>query len=94
MLASSKLPPQVIAYAADMFSLYVGAFAYEESMPPVDSERMGAYFRSLPPDEFPILSGLADELVAGDLDERFEWAIELLVRGLESLREAGGQEGL
>jgi len=94
VLAAAALPAQVIAYAADMFSLYVGAFAYEESMPPVDSERMGAYFRSLSPEEFPILSGLADELVAGDLDERFEWAIELLVRGLETLREAGGQEGL
>ena len=26
------LPPRVIAYAADMFALYVGAFAYEESL--------------------------------------------------------------
>lgn len=94
VLAAAALPAQVIAYAADMFSLYVGAFAYEESMPAPDVEQMRGIFSSLPPEDFPVITGLADELVAGDLDERFEWAIELLVRGLESLREAGGQEGL
>lgn len=94
VLAAAALPAQVIAYAADMFSLYVGAFAYEESMPAPDVEQMRGIFSSLPPEEFPVITGLADELVAGDLDERFEWAIELLVRGLESLREAGDQEGL
>jgi TetR/AcrR family tetracycline transcriptional repressor len=88
VLQAAALPAQVIAYAADMFSLYVGAFAFEESMPPVDSEQMGAYFRSLPADEYPILTSLADELVAGDPDARFEWALELLVRGLEALRDA------
>jgi len=94
VLSAAALPAQVTAYAADMFSLYVGAFAYEESMPAPDVEQMRGIFSSLPPDDFPILSGLADELVAGDLDERFEWALELLVRGLESLRDVGGQEGL
>ncbi|MBE2318414.1 TetR/AcrR family transcriptional regulator C-terminal domain-containing protein [Solirubrobacter sp. CPCC 204708] len=96
VLHAAALPAQVIAYAADMFSLYVGAFAYEESLEqPVDSEQLGAYFSSLPPDEFPITTSLAAELVAGDADERFEWALELLVRGLESLRrEAGDEHGL
>jgi AcrR family transcriptional regulator len=94
VLAAASLPAQVIAYAADMFALYVGAFAYEESMPSPDPERMQAVFSSLSPDEFPLMSGLARELVAGDADARFEWAIELLVRGLESLRERGGEEGL
>lgn len=94
VLTAAALPAQVIAYAADMFSLYVGAFAFEESIPPVDSEKMGAYFSSLAPDEFPILTSLADELVAGDADERFEWALELLVRGLEALRETGDEHRL
>ena len=34
-----------------------------------------------------MLTGLADDLMAGDADERFELALELLVRGLEALRE-------
>ena len=32
VLAAAALPPRLIAYAADLFALYVGAFAYEESI--------------------------------------------------------------
>jgi AcrR family transcriptional regulator len=96
VLAASGLPPQVIAYAADMFALYVGAFAYEESLShegQATPEQIGEYFRSLPPEQFPTLTRYADELVAGDLDERFEFAIELLIRGLEAMSgELGGEQ--
>jgi AcrR family transcriptional regulator len=94
VLAAGALPARAISYAADMFSLYVGAFAFEESMPPPDVERMSAALSSLSPEEFPLMTSLAADLMAGDADERFEWAIELLVRGLETLRDAGGQERL
>jgi AcrR family transcriptional regulator len=90
--AASGLPPRVIALASDMWALYVGAFAYEESLrvPPLGDEgataqQMGEFFRSLPPERFPNLVALADDLVAGDEDERFEFALELLVRGLEAM---------
>ncbi len=59
VLAASALPPQVIAYAADMFALYVGAFAYEESLRfegQATPEQIGEYFRSLPPEQFPTLN--------------------------------------
>ena len=97
VLAASGLPAQVVAHAVDMFSLYVGAFAFEESMardPQAEAGQFAEYLRSLPPDQFPVLTGLADELVAGDADERFEFALELLVRGLEALGsgERGGHE--
>jgi AcrR family transcriptional regulator len=97
VLAASGLPPHVIAYAADMFALYVGAFAYEESLRfegQASPEQIGEYFRSLPPEEFPTLTALSEDLVAGDLDERFEFAIELLVRGLEAMGsvERGGED--
>ena len=96
VLAASKLPPRVIAYAADMFALYVGAFAYEESLShegQASPEQIGEYFRSLPPEQFPTLNRLADELVAGDNDARFEFAIELLVRGLEAMGASGERGG-
>ena len=100
VLAASKLPPRVIAYAADMFALYVGAFAYEESIRSEEQaspEQIGEYFASLPPEQFPTLTALADDLVAGDIDARFEFAIDLLVRGLEAMgaasAELGGEEG-
>jgi AcrR family transcriptional regulator len=94
VLASRDLPDRVVAYAADLFSLFVGAFAYEESLrvpalgdASASPEQLGEYFRSLPPEHFPQLVRLADDLTAGDTDERFEFAIELLVRGLEAMAE-------
>ena len=55
LLAAAALPPRVIAYAADMFALFVGAFAFEESMPPPDVDRRcGDFLKSLPPEEFPL----------------------------------------
>ena len=97
VLVSAGLPPRVVALATDMFALYVGGFAFEESMrvPPLGDERAGTdqlaeYFRSLPADTFPTLVALADDLTAGDADERFEFALELLVRGLEAMAEADG----
>ena len=92
IVAAAGLPAQVIAYAADMFALFVGGFAYEESLrvPALGDEAAGAaqlrdYFRSLPPDEFPTLVALADQLTAGDEDARFEFALDLLVSGLETM---------
>ena len=46
----------------------------------------------MPSDEFPTLS-VADDLAASDADERFEFALELLVRGSKrwrGSREAAG----
>jgi TetR/AcrR family transcriptional regulator, tetracycline repressor protein len=87
ILRASGLPARVIALAADMFALYVGGYAFEESMgsPQTDTKQLAEYFRSLPADEFPTLVELADELTEGGADERFEFALELLVRGLEAM---------
>src|SRR4051812_16892421 len=100
VLAASALPPRVIAYPADMFALYVGAFAYEESIQSASQatpEQMGAYWASLPPEQFPVMTRLAGDLVAGGADERFEFAIELLIRGLEAMADSaergGGKRG-
>jgi AcrR family transcriptional regulator len=86
VLHAAGLPPRVISYASDMFALFVGGFAFEESMPHEgDPKALGEYFASLPPERFPTLTALAGELTEGGADERFEFAIELLVRGLEAM---------
>jgi AcrR family transcriptional regulator len=92
VLTAAGLPPRVIAYAADMFALYVGGFAYEESLdvPDADPAALGAYFASLPADQFPNLVHLSGALTEGSAEERFEFALELLVRGLEAMA-AGDQ---
>jgi len=92
MLLAAELPARIISHAVDLFALYVGAFAFEESLrvPPLGEEgtspdQLADYFRSLPEDTFPSLVRLADDLTAGDADERFEFGLELLVRGLEAM---------
>jgi AcrR family transcriptional regulator len=97
LLREAGLPDRVVALVGDLAGLYVGAFAYEESLrvpalgdESASPEQLADYFRSLPPDAFPNLVRLADDLTAGGADERFEFAIELLVRGLEAMADEDG----
>src|SRR3954453_13280176 len=68
VLAAGAIPGRLVALAADLFALYVGPFAYEESLQtePIDREQLAAYFKSLPPEDFPVMTRLADELTSGD----------------------------
>jgi ABC-type uncharacterized transport system permease subunit len=44
------------------------------------------YFASLPPDRFPNVVALAGPLTAGtEGDERFEFGLEVLVRGIAAI---------
>lgn len=95
VLRSGGLPDQVVAFASDLLPLYVSAIAYEESLysqQGVSAEEMAAYanqmrdyFAALPAEEFPTLKALAGPLTAGTGDERFEFGLEVLVRGLAAM---------
>jgi AcrR family transcriptional regulator len=92
VMRAGGLPDQVIAYACDLLPLYVMAVCYEESLYDRETTRedlanftaeMRNYFASLPPTRFPNLVALAGPLTAGaEGDERFEFGLEVLVRGL------------
>jgi TetR/AcrR family tetracycline transcriptional repressor len=93
LLRGAGLPDRSAALAGDLLALYVGAFAYEESLPFSSPSGEDAspdeivamirdYFASLPPDRFPNVVALADELVSGGPDERFEFGLHVLVQGL------------
>ncbi len=95
VLHAGGLPDQVIAYACDLLPLYATATAYEESLyareysrPEQVGEFIGqlrAYFAALPRDRFPNVAALAGPLTAGsDGDERFEFGLDVIVRGLAS----------
>jgi hypothetical protein len=96
-LRAGGLPDQVIAYACDLLPLYVTAVTYEDSVyasETVTPEEVGEfvanmrrYFESLPPDRFPNTVALAAQLTAGDDDERFEFGLDVLVRGLAAMSE-------
>jgi AcrR family transcriptional regulator len=97
VLRAGGLPNRVAALAGDLIFLYVGGFAYEESLgmaTPTEEasfheflDEMRAYLASLPADSFPNIVELADELTAGGPDERFEFGIEVLVGGLAAYAE-------
>ncbi|HYW89680.1 MAG TPA: TetR/AcrR family transcriptional regulator [Chloroflexota bacterium] len=95
LLAPAGVPDQVIAYCGDLISLYVGAYAFEESLgppsptgEPMSPEQIAGlfrdYLRSLPPTQFPHVQRAADLLFGGDADERFEFGMDVLIRGIES----------
>ncbi len=99
VLRRSRLSDQVIAYAGDLIGLLIGAASYEESLfaeSGLDFEEFHQYveeFRdylaSLPVDRFPLLVELAGPLTHSEpgKDTRFEFMLDVIVRGLDSLRD-------
>jgi TetR/AcrR family tetracycline transcriptional repressor len=89
-LRQAGIPDQVAAFVGDLGSLYVAAFAYEQDVTPLagrEQDFLGqftAWLRSLPADRFPNTLALSGELTAGSPDDRFEWGLDVLVRGLAS----------
>jgi AcrR family transcriptional regulator len=93
LLRGAGLPDRTVVFVGDLFGLYVGAFAFEESLglaSPTGEElapeqiiaMLRDYWASLPPARFPNTVALADELVQGGPDERFEFGLDVIVRGL------------
>ncbi len=95
VLKAGGLPDQVVGYAADLLPLYVTAIAYEESLysqqdvTPEQFEQyvaeMRDYFEALPAAQFPHLKALAGPLTAGGGDERFDFGLKVIVRGLAAM---------
>ena len=95
LLKPVGIPDKVIAYLGDLFGLYVGAFAFEESLgagsfdtqglPPEQFlEMIKDYMRSLPEDRFPYTRQAADLIFASDRDDRYAFGIDLMIRGLQT----------
>lgn len=103
LLTPAGIPDRVIAYFGDLAALYVGAYAFEESLgvasptgeelPP---ERIMAMFReyllSLPADRFPHVHRAIDDLFDGDADARFEFGLDVILRGIATFARPQGRE--
>ena len=92
------MPDRTTAYLVDLFSVSIGAYAFEESrgvasptgkdLPPEQVVGMiKGYFESLPPERFPNTLALVDQLFGGGFDDRFEFGLDVLVKGLDATRE-------
>lgn len=90
LLREAGIPDRTASLTGDLLALYVGAFAYEESMP---SQSLGdaepeqivtmirEYFASLPPERFPTSLPSRTTSSRGGPDERFEFDSTSSCRG-------------
>jgi AcrR family transcriptional regulator len=105
ILRAGGLTERAAAWAVDRLILYVSADAVEESAerarrlgpepvePPGERRaRVGAWLAGLPPDRFPNTVALVDAFMASG-DDRFEFGLGLLVRGLATLATGTGPGG-
>jgi AcrR family transcriptional regulator len=83
LLRKAGVPDQAAAYFGDMFGRYIDASVLEvtaEGGPPI--EQVGDYFAALPVDQFPNMKALSAAMFAGNDDDRFEFGLDLLLRGI------------
>jgi AcrR family transcriptional regulator len=93
ILLAGGLDPQDAAWACDLLVSLVTAVAREDGVrrPPDRSDvpdrrrqvdELYETFAGLPPDRFPLLVAHATEMVAGDGNERFRFAIDVVIDGV------------
>jgi AcrR family transcriptional regulator len=92
ILLAGGLDAQDAAWACDIFVLLATAAAREDDVRrprgASDDERrqqvdeLYRTFAGLPPDRFPLITAHAAEMVAGDGDERFRFALDVVIDGV------------
>ena len=93
ILLAGGLDPQDAAWACDIFVSLVMAAAREDDVRRARGRRDGGdrrhqaeeiykAFVGLPPDRFPLIVAHAAQMVAGDSDERFRYAIDVVTDGV------------
>lgn len=95
LLRTGGLPDQITAFGVDLLSLYVQAHAYESSLrlaspegePEEQYRQIGEFFAALPAERFPTMVSMAATLMQGTDVDRFEFGLDLLIRGLAAHAE-------
>jgi len=92
ILLAGGLHPQDAAWACDIFMLLAMAAAREDDVRhPLgrddddrqgQAEEIGRTFAALPPDRFPLIVAHAAQMVTGDGEERFRFAVDVVIDGL------------
>ncbi len=99
LLRRAGLPDHDAAFVGDIFGTFLGGYVHEEetmvkSMGGVSPDDFAPMFKdwllSLSATQFPNMVALATLPSSGTVDQRFEWGLDLLLRGLSTLiAEAG-----
>jgi AcrR family transcriptional regulator len=91
VLRGAGVPDREAAWFPDLAALVGAAQAVEDHMASAADDQllqsMAEYMGSLPPDRFPNTVAVIPALMSGTADERFDFALELLIRGLATYVE-------
>jgi len=86
ILLAGGLDPQDAAWACDILVLLATAAAREDDVRRADpqerADEIYQRFTGLSPDRFPLITAHAARMVAGDGDERFRVAIDVVIDGM------------
>jgi AcrR family transcriptional regulator len=85
LLDEAGVDQSTAAWAADLLSLYATAIAAEQSHRKENGDPLGPLVRmlgSVSQPEFPRIHASREQLVSGQGLERFDWAIEVLLKGV------------
>ncbi len=86
ILLAGGLDPQEAVWAADIFAMLVTYAAIEDDLRGADRQEFAGelykLFTGLSADRFPLIVGHAAHLVAGDGDERFHFAVDVVIDGM------------
>ncbi len=83
LVRAAGIPDQAAAWFGDMLGRYLDASVLEVTStggPPVD--QVAGYFADLPADRFPNVRRLTGAMFSATDEERFEFGLDLLIRGL------------
>ncbi|MFE3797936.1 TetR/AcrR family transcriptional regulator [Nocardia tengchongensis] len=95
ILLAGGIEPRTAAWACDAMSLYVSAYALEQSLVEqrrkhrnqewvLSQEELLDRFTALPAEKFPLTKRHAAELISGSGHERFDFTLGLLMNNLQS----------
>jgi len=95
LLRSAGIPASQAALFGDLFHVYIGHFAFERSLGAQPAaagnisvnatlETVRDYLASLPKQQFPNITSMVDEIIDPDVNKRFEFGLDLILKGLES----------
>jgi AcrR family transcriptional regulator len=103
IMRAGGIPPRIAAMAVDTLSLFVNADVIEGAMMGARAgsskeahehfyqhlAQVRDYFAALPVERYPNIVAMVDDLTHGDDDERFEFGLDILVRGISSYAVGG-----
>jgi AcrR family transcriptional regulator len=86
ILLAGEIDPQDAAWAADILAAQVTYAAIEAGLRRTDpdelADKVAADLARLPADRFPLITAYTPQLVAGDVEERFRFAIDAVIDGV------------